>query len=321
MASIFELEQAAAASAGLYLDGIIAKPIMPSSLLAAMLRVQAGGFGAAAAAHVDRRLSGTRLLVVEDNAINQQVIEEILTRAGACVVIAGNGLAAIAALRPPAARFDAVLMDIQMPLMDGHTAARVMRDELGWMDLPIIALTAHAQPEEREKSRSAGMTGHIVKPIDVDALLDILFKGRPEFPAQSGAGTGFAREAPAPAISIPGVDVGAALKAFGGDEKKYLQLLRQFVAGHAGEADAARQRFAAADAQGAASLIHGLRGMASLLQATDIACLSAAITRALSDGDAKDVLPLFDELQVAMEIVGQSIAQVGATQKQALPDE
>ena len=324
MASIFELEQASAASAGLYLDGIMAKPITPSSLLTAVTRTLAGDFNAPLAARKQdqRRLSGRRLLVIEDNAINQQVIEEILTRAGASVVIAGNGMAALAALRPPAARFDAVLMDIQMPLMDGHTATRVMREDLGWVDLPIVALTAHAQPEEREKSRSAGMTGHLVKPIDVDALLDILDQGRWDFAGLPGARAGYPQEVSAPTIGIPGVDVGAALIAFGGDQEKYLQLLRQFVASHASEADEARRLFAAADAKGAASLIHGLRGIASLLHANDIAGLSAAIAHALRDGDAEeDVLPWFDQLQVAMEILGESIAQVDATKKPALPDE
>ena len=307
MASVVELGQAAAASDDLYLDGIVAKPITPASLLAAVRRAQAGDFSGSILPPVklgDGRLAGMRLLLVEDNAVNQQVIEQILVRAGAEVAIAGGALAAIDALRAPLARFDAVLMDIQMPVMDGHVVARIIREEMGWTDLPIIAVAAHALPEDREKSRRAGMAGHIVKPIDVEDLLDILLGER-----RAGAGQAAAERGPAASANgLAGVDVVAALKAFGGDEKKYMALLRQFAADHAADVDAARRLFDAADPDGAARLVHGLRGMASLLQASDIARLTAEAAKALRDGDGAAVRRLMDELQLAMRLLGESIA-------------
>lgn len=115
-----------------------------------------------------------RLLVAEDNALNQEVIEHILTQAGAQVVLASHGQAAVAALQVNGARFDAVLMDIQMPLMDGYAATHQIREVLGLVDLPIIAMTAHARPQDREKSRLAGMVGHLVMPFHAQDLLDIL---------------------------------------------------------------------------------------------------------------------------------------------------
>jgi CheY-like chemotaxis protein len=117
-----------------------------------------------------------RLLVAEDNLLNQEVIEHILTQAGAQVVLAPHGQAAVAALQATGARFDAVLMDIQMPVMDGYAATHQIREVLGLLNLPIIAMTAHARPQDREKSRSAGMVGHLVKPLHVEELLAILVR-------------------------------------------------------------------------------------------------------------------------------------------------
>ena len=312
MASIFELELAAAASDGLYLDGILAKPVMPAGLLDAVLRAQSGDFSAILPlpGKTDRRLAGMRLLVAEDNAINQQVIEQILTRAGAEVVIAGGGLAAIAALRVPGARFDAVLMDIQMPTMDGHAATGVIREELGLVDLPIIAVTAHALPEDRENSRRAGMLGHIVKPIDVEDLLDILLGARRVATGQRADLA--ACSATPPGVDLAGVDVGAALRAFGQDQKKHVALLRQFVAVHGGDGAEARRLFAGADQDGAASLVHGLRGTASLLQASDVARACAALAAALRSGQAQDAQSLFDELELALRVLGESVDQFDA---------
>jgi PAS domain S-box-containing protein len=314
MAATSELERAAVAGEDLQLDGILAKPVTPASLLAAIELAQAGQFRAILPPdnRSDLRLEGLRLLIAEDNAINQQVIEQILSRAGAEVVIVSSGLAAIEALETPGARFDALLMDIQMPVMDGYTATRIIREEMCLLDLPIIAVTAHAMSEDRERSRRAGMAGHIVKPIDVDDLLDILLRerrGARERPAKPGS-----QPAAASGIDLPGVDVGAALAIFGFDRAKYMTLLRQFVIGHADDIDEARRLFAAADKTGAAKLIHGLRGMACFLHARALADLGARTADALRNGHAEAVLPLFDEFQAAMLTLRESIARLNVTE-------
>ena len=115
---------------------------------------------------------GIRVLLVEDNEMNQQVATELLESAGAIVTVANNGRIAVDLLRngpqPPA--FDVVLMDLQMPEMDGHTATRLLRADSRFKDLPILAMTAHALVEERERCLQAGMNDHVTKPIDPDAL-------------------------------------------------------------------------------------------------------------------------------------------------------
>ncbi len=181
MASIAEMEQVETASAQFSPQSLLAKPLMSRSLLEAASSALAGRSVNSVAAHLSPlfsvpRLNQMRLLVAEDNDLNQEVIKHILTQAGAQVVLASDGQAAVAALQVPGARFDAVLMDIQMPVMDGYAATHQIRAILGLLDLPIIAMTAHARPQDREKSRLAGMAGHLVKPLNVDDLLDILVR-------------------------------------------------------------------------------------------------------------------------------------------------
>lgn len=315
MAPTFELEQAIAASDDLYLDSILAKPVTPASLFDAVERAYSGNFAGILPFpdKIDRRLAGLRLLVAEDNSINQHVIEQVLTRAGAEVVLAASGVAVIDALQMPGARFDAVLMDIQMPLMDGYTATRIIREKMGLVDLPIIAVTAYSLSEDRKKSSICGMTGHIVKPIDVEDLLDIVVGERRD-PQESDqrAATLPAAIATMPAIHIPGLDVTAALQAFGGNERKYAELLRQFVVSHGADADKARHLFNDADLKGAAQLIHGLRGMASVLQATELARVATATAGALRNGHVETVPTLLEELQSAMRALAESINQFDA---------
>jgi len=303
MASNFELAQAAAASDDLQIDGILAKPVIPASLLEAVARAHSGDLSGLipVAGRTDRRLAGMRLLVAEDNDLNQQVIEQILSRAGAEVVIVDNGLAAVEALRSPEACFDVVLMDVQMPLMDGYTATRVIREELGRVDLPIIAVTAYALPEDREKSRCAGMTGHIVKPIDVEDLLDIVARKRRRRVADELATV----PVTASGATLAGgkalaLDVDAALEAFGGDRKKYADILRQFVAMHGDDAVEVHRLVGAGEVKDAARLVHDMRGVAAFMQARELARVAAAAEGGLRDGTVDAHSPLFDELETVM---------------------
>jgi signal transduction histidine kinase/CheY-like chemotaxis protein len=314
MAAISELEQAVAASDDLSLDSITVKPLTPCSLLEAVTRAYTGEWATPPmpAGKCDRRLSGMRLLVAEDNELNQIVVKQILTRAGAEVVMVGDGVAVLTTLRLDSGRFDAVLMDIQMPLMDGYTATRIIREELGLLDLPIIAVTAYARPDDREKSRLAGMVGHVVKPLDVEDLLDLLVEKRRAMVAPSAERQDADRQEMSGVIALAGVDIDMALQAFGGDATKYGAILRKFIAHHGGDIDEARRLFGVNDPESAARLLHGLGGIAGFLQAKGLARLATAAEEALRDGHA-DLMPgLFDELQAAMSTVKESFLQFEA---------
>lgn len=112
---------------------------------------------------------GARALLVEDNPINQRVATGLLKKLGLTVTVAGNGLEAVEALRRDSTAFDVVLMDLQMPVMDGFAATRAIREELR-LDVPVIALSAHGHEEERAHGAAAGMNDHLTKPARLSAL-------------------------------------------------------------------------------------------------------------------------------------------------------
>jgi PAS domain S-box-containing protein len=123
-----------------------------------------------------KRLQGLRLLVVEDNLMNQMVARELLSREGATLKLVDNGSLGVEALRQTEDAFDAVLMDMQMPVMDGCTATRIIREELGNKVLPIIAMTANTMDADRNACLAAGMNDHVGKPFDVSYLVDVILK-------------------------------------------------------------------------------------------------------------------------------------------------
>ena len=250
-----------------------------------------------------------RLLVAEDNQLNQEVIGQILIRAGAEVVMVRDGVSAVVALRLDKAHFDAVLMDIQMPAMDGYTATRIIREELGLLDLPIIAVTAFARPQDREKSRSAGMVGHIVKPLNVEDLLDLLAEEHSELVRHSTQRQNPARQARPSALKLAGLDIAAALKDFDGAEKKYGAILRKFVVQQGGDVDEARRLCNLGDLEAAISLLHGLSGVASFLQAKELARLAIATEEAMRGGHTDELPVMFDALQAALLTVKESLHQ------------
>lgn len=131
-----------------------------------------------------KRLMGLRLLVVEDNRINQMVARGLLTQEGAILTLAEDGqfgVAAVAAEQPP---FDAVLMDVQMPVMDGYAATRAILQDLGLTALPIIAMTANAMASDRAACLAAGMDDHVGKPFELDYLLAVLLRFTPQSAAR-----------------------------------------------------------------------------------------------------------------------------------------
>jgi len=307
MAPMAELEQAATAGAEFSLDGIVGKPLLPAELLQAVSNAVWVGVSQVcpAIAQANHRLAGMGLLVVEDNALNQEVIGNILTQAGARVVLAANGQAALDVLRLPGAHFDAVLMDIQMPGMDGYATSRCIREELGLLDLPIIAVTAHARPQDQEQSRLAGMAGHLVKPLDVDVLLKLLT----QVTRQQCGGQPDASDPARGALHLDGLDFAAAMKTFGGDTARFGSILRKFLRQHAGDVAAARSHFNAGDANRAMVLVHDLRGVGSFLQARELPQLAGATESALREGLGSELPPLFDALQSAMETLEKSLQQ------------
>jgi CheY-like chemotaxis protein len=167
------------------LDGLLLKPVSPSVLFDTIIQAHGEEVSDTSPMAQDRKeseslalIKGAKILLVEDNEINQQVAKEILEGAGLIVSLADDGQQAVNMIKEN--RYDAILMDIQMPVMDGYAATGEIRKDERFKDLPIIAMTAHAMAGDEDKSLQAGMNGHVTKPIDPDQLFTTLQNPSPE---------------------------------------------------------------------------------------------------------------------------------------------
>jgi CheY-like chemotaxis protein len=173
------------------------------------------------------RLDGMRILLVEDNLLNQLVARELLKAEGATVTVADNGQLGVAAFESSSEPFDAVLMDMQMPVMDGCTATRSIREKLGLATLPIIAMTANTMQSDREACLAAGMNDHVGKPFDNNYLVDVLRR-------HTGRMTEHELRAEPVGQTLlpsaePGVNQEAAIRDMAGDRNLYAQLLNVYL--------------------------------------------------------------------------------------------
>jgi len=265
---------------------LLTKPVTPSALVDACA-VALGRTLAVATrrarreeARSDHRkaLAGTHVLLVEDNAINQELAVDLLSRAGIVVGVAGNGEEALRKLAGE--RFDAVLMDCQMPVMDGYAATRALRQQPALKDLPVIAMTANAMVGDREAVIAAGMNDHIAKPIKVDEMFATLAKWvRPGGAVVvGGEGSADVRQA------LKGIDTHCGLANVCGNEVLYRRVLSLF---REREADFA-QRFKAArragDMEAATRAVHDLKGLAGTLGMHAVQEAATALERLHLDG-------------------------------------
>lgn len=220
------------------------------------------------------RLAGVRILVAEDNKINQDVLRRVLELEGAVVDIAVDGRQASARLTASPESFDVVLMDIQMPEMDGCDAARRVRAVVGPGAPPMIALTAGALEEERARALASGMCDFIAKPFDLDRMIRAILRavGRPNAAPRPAAGVGTAPE-------ISGVETEEALQRMGGDRELQDRVMRGFVEQLGDAAERAQADWAAGLRLEAAGRLHALKGAAANIGAAEMAAAAARVER------------------------------------------
>ena len=290
--------------------GFLVKPVTASQVHDAVVDARAGraaprlradaaadpaAEAAADAAPVGLRLKGLRLLVAEDNANNQQVVRELLETEGAQVLLVGHGEAAVQAVASKLDLIDAVLMDLQMPVMDGLEATRRIRGAHPDVALPIIAMTANVMASDREACRQAGMDDHVGKPFDLHQLVDVIRRhtgrsGLP-LPAARSAETGPSPRALAAAAQA-GVELVPALERVGGLLGTYRRLLERFVADLADQPAQLEALAAAGDLPALRRQVHTLKGLAATLGDTTLAARAAHAEAALAslEPDAAQVL-------------------------------
>ena len=289
------------------LDGFLVKPVTPSMLFDAVAGVTSGRSRlvnrAGGAAQSRQRLTGLRLLVAEDNLINQQVAEEILTQEGATVLLAANGRQAIEALLREE-QFVAVLMDIQMPEMVGYEATQHIRNVMCVKELPIIAMSANAMAADRERCLEVGMNDHVGKPIDVDKLIEVLLRNcgmtadvateggvRIDSSCRRGTEIGRHGESVPSLLNRPGFDCDAALKRLGNNRSLYARMLRAYEKDQETVMERLRQNLSANE-------LHTIKGVAATLGATALSRAAAEGETALKSDSAPDrINELFQEVE------------------------
>ncbi len=300
MMTAFGREEVIQQAGHLGVDGFLIKPIKLSVLFDTLMGLFGGNGGtpergaAAEAVMETDTVRGATVLLVEDNLINRQVATEILTGVGLTVETAENGRDAVAAVQER--DYDAVLMDIQMPEMDGYQATRTIRHDLSRHDLPIIAMTAHALKGDREKCLAAGMNDYVTKPIRTEDLLAALSQW---ISGASGTGEGGAPAAGAETVPpsqvetlpagwpvLEGIDVGAGIRRVSGKRSLFLNLLSSFARDYATVGSSVQEALRRGDVDGAVHQVHTVKGVAANISAERLAGAAARLEKELRNTGA-----------------------------------
>jgi PAS domain S-box-containing protein len=250
-----------------------------------------------ATAPAGARLAGLHLLVVDDSAMNREVAERMLALEGARATLAGDGRQAIEWLRSAPSGVDAVLMDVQMPIMDGLTATRLIRTELGLTALPVIALTAGVLPEEQQRAHAAGVTDFLPKPLDLEQLVAVVRRWVPPGPSGDTNPVVGDRSSPQSTTipTIPGIAPERLATLCQGDAAVCRRLLRGLVVDLTGVDQQVQADLDQGAPARAVEHLHRLRGAAANLGATDLAHSAQALEEAVQTQrpEVAELLPRF----------------------------
>ncbi|PWC58887.1 histidine kinase [Azospirillum sp. TSH7] len=297
-----------------------------------------------------RALHGRRLLLADDNAISRQVAWEILERAGASVTTAGTGRQAVECVRSAEQPFDAVLLDVQMPDMDGFAATAAIRALPGGRQLPIIAMTASALPADRQRCLDNGIDAHVPKPLDLPQLFATLARWigpplvavRPSTPCGAGpipprgeamltaagaSASGLAATSPAPAgrptgqgagqgtnlpDELPGIDLADALNRLDGDAGLFRRFIGQFAGSYGDVVERIAGALEGGDLSAAKSIAHELKSVAGNVGARRLSESADAVQIAAQRGDAAAVAAEVPVLRAELALVLDSARRLAA---------
>ncbi len=317
------------------INEFLMKPVDESMLLDAIMSVRGckkGVFAAPVGLTMDsrvkglQRIRGARVLLVEDNEINQQVASELLSKEGFYVTVAENGQEALDLLTDLQNHFDVVLMDIQMPVMDGYTATKAIKKLPGRLaKIPVIAMTAHAMDTERMKCRQAGMCDHLAKPITPHLMYASLVKwvdpagiispsedlGEADMAGDRGTSEQSERMTN---VRMPetlqGFDLEESVARFGGNDQLYLRLLFKFYDNYLHIPDELTAALGKEDFDQAQRLAHLIKGAAANLGARELAFAAGDLETGLSNRELSQVDEMSEDFREAMQVVLGSIDSI-----------
>ncbi|PCI80785.1 MAG: hypothetical protein COB20_02715 [SAR86 cluster bacterium] len=285
--------------------GILSKPISASSLFDTIMT--SFGHKIAASSRSNMReehyreyithLRGAKILLVEDNDINQELALVFLSKAGVITTVAENGAEAVEKVQQKP--FDGVLMDIQMPIMDGYTAAQAIRNLNGFAELPIIAMTANVMASDIEKAQKAGMNDHISKPINIVEMFSTMAKWiTPSEPLDSNEENLLSEENGESLPEITGIDINAGLDRVQGDQKLYRKLLRKFRDSEQNFVEKFNDARQSDEPKFATRTAHTLKGVAGTIGARALQNVAAELEKACDDQKADSIVQM---LLIAVE--------------------
>jgi two-component system sensor histidine kinase/response regulator len=317
------------------LENVLTKPVNASLLFDIAMRVlggqhggeRAGGSESAAAMEGLAAIQGASVLLVEDNELNQEVAAGLLEGAGFEVDIAQDGREAVEKVRMRG--YDIVLMDMQMPVMDGVAATVEIRKDRRYKELPIVAMTANAMQHDREKCLAAGMNGHVAKPIDPDELFNTLLKWiKPKqaqaLPAGDGRDGPETAEMPQQAAAerkevglpkIPGLDIELGLRRVLGKKAFYLNMLRKYIANQENTPAQIRAALDVGDRAAAERCAHSAKGVNGNIGALGLQALAAGVEETIRNGAGREAV------EITLAPFAEALAAMISHLKAAVPPE
>ncbi len=304
------------------IEDVLIKPVSASVLFDTVIRLFGGTAvtepskpmdGAPCTPESLASIRGARILLVEDNELNQEVATELLADAGFVVDVAGDGAAALARVQEQS--YDLVLMDMQMPVMDGVTATREIRKLGRFGHLPIIAMTANAMQRDRDRCLDAGMNDFAAKPIDPEHLWGVLLRWVPPG-ERAPVAPRAAASADQPTLpDVPGLDMVGGLRRVQGKAGLYLSSLRKFAASRRTTCDEIRAALDGGDWQTAERLAHTLKGLAGMIGADEVQGRGAELETALAERTPRDTV------DAAIEALRHPLATLVTALDSRLPPE
>jgi two-component system sensor histidine kinase/response regulator len=310
-----------AAEAGI--ENVLIKPVTPSVLFNSVIRTLGGVVDSALSAGETptdtflqlAAIKGSRILLVEDNDLNQEVATELLRDAGFIVDLAENGQIALGMLN--GAEYDMVLMDMQMPVMDGITATREIRKDARFKDLPVVAMTANAMQDDSDRCMAAGMTDHVAKPIEPETLWKALLKWiKPQHMAVADAGI---EQQAVPDVNLPsdidGLDMVDGLRRVRGKKSLYLSMLRRFIIGQKSAAAEILEALEGNAWDTAKRLAHTLKGVSGTIGATNLQQLAERLETVIKEDRPRE------EIDARLDEIKIPLASLIVQLEQQLPEE
>jgi CheY-like chemotaxis protein len=314
MVTAFDRDELMAQPGLAWVDQVLSKPVTTSSLYDAVAKiVHQRNSDQPLTMPTNARdnliqIPGVRILVVDDSELNLELAQLLLEDNGASVQCVANGQEALNWLAMYPTEVDIILMDVQMPIMDGYTATQLIRQDARWQQLPVVALSAGVLKEERDTALAAGMDDFVAKPLDVDQLITTIQRltGCQPQPSVSDKEDKIAHVAISNDIpNLPGIDVTFALKQWH-DFDLYLRHLHKFISDYQRFSGTLTQLMAGEETDAASKLLHKLKGVASNLALIQVAEQALAMELAIKSGTMK--ADATDELQHAIDQACADIA-------------